>query len=270
MDNQIIRYLFTATAEACDRLQLDADLKQALQKTIGQLPPNQIGKDGRLMEWLKEYQETEPHHRHVSHLWGLYPANEIHMNTPELSDAARKTLVGRGDEGTGWSLAWKMNLWARLHDGDHAFLILQRLLKPVRATNMNFTNGGGSYANLFCAHPPYQIDGNFGGTAGIAEMLVQSVDSTIELLPALPRGWETGQFAGLCVRGGAEISAKWQTWQVREVIIKASTTHTFVIRKPKTAKNVQIQKNNKILNTSHDAIRVNMRPGETVKLVFEV
>ncbi len=135
---------------------------------------------------------------------------------------------------------------------------------------MNFTDGGGTYANLFCAHPPYQIDGNFGGTAGIAEMLVQSVDSTIELLPALPRGWKAGHFAGLRVRGGAEISAAWSGLQVREMTIKATNAHTFVIRKPKTAKTVQIKKNNKISNTSSDTIRVNMRPGETVKLVFEV
>lgn len=270
MDNQIIRYLFTATAEACDRLHLDADLKQALQNTIVQLPPNQIGKDGRLMEWLKEYQEAEPHHRHVSHLWGLYPASEINMNTPELANAARATLVGRGDEGTGWSLAWKMNLWARLHDGDHAFLILQRLLRPVRATNMNFSNGGGTYANLFCAHPPYQIDGNFGGSAGIAEMLVQSMDSTIAFLPALPRSWKAGHFAGLCVRGGAQVAAKWSDQQVREVTITATVAHTFVIKKPKAAKNVQIKKNNKISNTTNDTIRVYMAPGEIVKLVFEV
>jgi alpha-L-fucosidase 2 len=180
------------------------------------------------------------------------------------------TLIGRGDEGTGWSLAWKMNLWARLHDGDHAFLILQRLLKLVRATKMNFTNGGGTYANLFCAHPPYQIDGNFGGSAGIAEMLVQSQDSTIEFLPALPRAWKAGQFAGLCVRGGAQVAAKWSDQQVREATITATTTHTFVIKKPKAAKNVQIKKNNKISNTSNDTIRVNMHPGETVKFVFEV
>lgn len=270
MDNQIIRYLFTVTAEACDRLQLDDGFKQALQRTVVQLPPNQVGKDGRLMEWLKEYQEAEPHHRHVSHLWGLYPAGEINMNTPALAKAARASLIGRGDEGTGWSLAWKMNLWARLHDGDHAFLVLQRLLRPVRATNMNFTNGGGTYANLFCAHPPYQIDGNFGGTAGIAEMLIQGVDSTIELLPALPRAWKAGQFAGLCVRGGAQVAAKWRDRQVREMSITATAAHTFLIRKPKAAKNVQIKKNNKILNTSDATIRVNMRPGETVKLVFEV
>lgn len=270
MDNQIIRYLFTATAEACDRLNLDPDFKQALQKTVTQLPPNQVGKDGRLMEWLKEYQEAEPHHRHVSHLWGLYPASEINMRTPEWAKAAKATLIGRGDEGTGWSLAWKINLWARLHEGDHAFLILQRLLKPVRATKMNFTNGGGTYANLFCAHPPYQIDGNFGGTAGIAEMLLQSQDSVIDLLPALPRAWKAGHFAGLCVRGGAEVGAAWANRQIREVTIRATANHTFAIRKPKAVKNVQIKKNNKILNTSSDTIHVSMKKGETVQLIFEV
>jgi len=151
-------------------------------------------------------------------------------------------------------------------DGTMLAVLLFSLLV---STKTNMLNGGGTYANLFCAHPPYQIDGNFGGSAGIAEMLVQSVDSTIEFLPALPRAWKTGQFAGLCVRGGAQVTAKWSNQQVREVTITATAAHTFVIRKPKSAKNVHFKKNNKNSNTSNDTIRVYMRPGETVKLVFE-
>jgi alpha-L-fucosidase 2 len=270
MDNQIIRYLFTATAEACDRLHIDAAFKGTLQKAMSQLPPNQIGKDGRLMEWLKEYPEAEPHHRHVSHLWGLYPASEINTSTTALANAAKASLLGRGDEGTGWSLAWKINLWARLHDGDHAFLILKKLLKPVRDTKTNMSNGGGSYANLFCAHPPFQIDGNFGGTAGIAEMLIQSQDSVIELLPALPRTWKAGQFTGLRVRGGAMVSAKWTANQVREATITAATANIFVIKKPVAAKKVQLTQNNKISYTSGNTLRVIMKKGETVKLIFEL
>jgi alpha-L-fucosidase 2 len=268
MDNQIVRYLFTATAEAADKLRTDADFKQTLLKTIGQLPPNQVGQDGRLMEWLREYKDAEPHHRHVSHLWGLYPASEINTNTVALANAAKATLAARGDEGTGWSLAWKINFWARLRDGEHAFFMLQKLLKPVRETKMNLSNGGGTYANLFCAHPPFQIDGNFGGTAGIAEMLLQSHDGSIELLPALPQGWKSGRFTGLCVRGGAAISAVWANQQVQEVVIKATATNTFVFKKPASSKNVLIRKNNNTSNTSSDTIRVSMKKGETVKLIF--
>ncbi|WP_207513994.1 glycoside hydrolase family 95 protein [Longitalea luteola] len=268
MDNQIVRYLFTVTAEAADKLKTDAAFKQNLQKTIGQLPPSQIGSDGRLMEWLKEYKDAEPHHRHVSHLWGLYPASEINTNTVALANAAKATLAARGDDGTGWSLAWKINFWARLHDGEHAFLILQKLLKPVRETRMSLSKGGGTYDNLFCAHPPFQIDGNFGGTAGIAEMLLQSHDGVIELLPALPQAWKSGRFAGLCVRGGAAVSAVWANQQVQEVIITATNNNTFVIKKPATAKKVMIKKNGNTSNTSNDTIRVSMKKGETVKLIF--
>lgn len=268
MDNQIIRFLFTATAEAADRLNTDAAFKQALQEKTGQLPPNQIGKDGRLMEWLKEYKDAEPHHRHVSHLWGLYPASEINTNTVALANAAKATLAARGDEGTGWSLAWKINFWSRLHDGEHAFFMLQKLLKPVRETKMNLSDGGGTYANLFCAHPPFQIDGNFGGTAGIAEMLLQSHNGMIELLPALPQRWKSGRFNGLCVRGGAEVSAVWANQQVQEVVIKATANNTFIIKKPAAAKKVLIKKNNNTSNTSSDTIRVSMKKGETVQLNF--
>jgi alpha-L-fucosidase 2 len=270
MDNQIVRYLFNATAAACDRLRIDNGFKRSLQKALSQLPPNQIGKDGRLMEWLKEYPEAEPHHRHVSHLWGVYPASQINTGTTALANAARASLEGRGDEGTGWSLAWKINLWARLKNGDHAFLILRRLLKPVRDTKMNMSNGGGTYANLFCAHPPFQIDGNFGGTAGIAEMLLQSQDQVIELLPALPQAWSAGSFAGLCVRGGAMVSAKWTASQVREATITATNANVFVIKKPAAVKKIRLTQNNKISYTSNDTLRVNMHPGETVKLFFDL
>lgn len=269
MDNQIIRYLFTATARACSTLKTDAAFSKELQKAMAKLPPNQVGNDGRLMEWLKEYKEAEPHHRHVSHLWGLYPASEINTNTTALANAAKATLIGRGDEGTGWSLAWKINLWARLHDGEHAFTILRKLLTPVRVTQTNMQGGGGTYANLFCAHPPFQIDGNFGGTAGIAEMLLQSHDSVMVFLPAIPKEWSAGHFAGLCVRGGAEVSAIWSQQQVREAVIKATADNIFMVRKPGNAKNVHIKKNGKISNTTNGIIRVNMLKGETVKLVFD-
>jgi alpha-L-fucosidase 2 len=269
IDNQIVRYLFSATIAACDRLQTDAAFKTALQKAKAQLPPNQIGKDGRLMEWLKEYQEAEPNHRHVSHLWAVYPGDEITTGKPDLANAAKASLKARGDEGTGWSLAWKINLWARLHDGNHAFLLLQQLLKPVRGTGYNMVNGGGTYANLFCAHPPFQIDGNFGGTAGIAEMLLQSHNGYIELLPALPDNWKTGRFSGFCVRGGGEVAANWKNGQIHEASITANTGNTFFIKKPENAKNIQIKKGSITSNvTDGDTLRLPLKKGETAKLVF--
>lgn len=232
MDNQLVRELFGNVIAAGEVLNVDMDLRNKLRDAMDKLPPNQIGSDGRLMEWLEEYQEVDPHHRHVSHLYGLHPGNQITLrNTPELAEAARKSLEARGDGGTGWSRAWKINFWARLGDGNRAYLLLRNLLTPTFEHGFNM-NRGGTYPNLFCAHSPFQIDGNFGGCAGIAEMFLQSHSGVIELLPALPDVMPDGTFEGMRVRGGAECSAEWTEKKLKTVKLEAVTDNTFQLRLP--------------------------------------
>lgn len=269
IDNQIIRHLFSHVISASELLKTDASFRKQIEKARAQLPPNQIDKDGRLMEWLEPYGETDPHHRHVSPLWGLYPGNEITpAATPALAAAAKALLVRRGDLSTGWSMAWKMNLWARMKDGNHAFKLLKYLLQPTMEKGHGAI--GGVYPNLFNACPPFQIDGNFGGTAGIAEMLIQSHEGYIEFLPALPDQWPDGRFSGLCVRGGGEVGLQWKDRRVQQASLQANVSNTFHVKLPVNSKyRITINKKTVKSQLRDNIIELQIKKGETANFYFE-
>ena len=218
MDNELISSLWNIIIASSKTLNTDADFATHLQNRLKEMAPFQIGRWGQLQEWMNDWDDPADIHRHVSHLWGLYPGSQISpYRTPELFDAARTSLIHRGDPSTGWSMAWKVCYWARLLDGDHAYKLITDQLSLVR----NELKKGGTYPNLFDAHPPFQIDGNFGCTAGIAEMLMQSYDGFIYVLPALPTVWDKGEIKGLVARGGFEMDIKWSQNKVEKVIIKS-------------------------------------------------
>ena len=223
-DLAIIRELLTNTIKASETLNTDKELRDRMNTTINMLHPYKIGKRGNLQEWYYDWDDWDWKHRHQSHLIGLYPGRHITEAQPELMKACRKSLEIKGDETTGWSTGWRINLWARLKDADQAYHIYQKLLTYVSPDNYKGEDkrrSGGTYPNLFDAHPPFQIDGNFGGTAGVCEMLVQSDGDTITLLPALPKAWKDGEVSGICARGGYELKMKWTDSKVVELTVKA-------------------------------------------------
>jgi alpha-L-fucosidase 2 len=205
-------------------LDIDVDFRNKVSNSLAKLQPYKIGKKGNLQEWYHDWEDNDPQHRHQTHLYGLYPGQQISpAKTPELAEACRNVLEVKGDETTGWSKGWRINLWARLWDGNRAYKMYRELLNLVEPSAEKKGFKGGTYPNLFDAHPPFQIDGNFGGSAAVIEMLVQSNNNIIRLLPALPDAWIEGKIEGICARGGFEIAMKWENKKVLELTIVSKT-----------------------------------------------
>lgn len=233
MDLSLIWDLFTNVAEASDILGEDESFRETLLRQRDRLLPLQVGGRGRLQEWSVDFEDEDEHHRHVSHLFGVYPGRQLtERDTPELVAAARRSLEIRGDDGTGWSLGWKIALWARMNEGNRALALVDCMLRLVDGGGSMYGERGGVYANLLCAHPPFQIDGNFAATAGIAEMLLQSHQGYIEFLPALPDAWTAGDVSGLRARGGFEVSFAWADGKLKFAELHAATDRDCAIRLP--------------------------------------
>jgi alpha-L-fucosidase 2 len=230
MTNQIVFDVFSTAISAAKMLNTDSSFADTLMKLRSRLAPMHIGQYGQLQEWLDDIDDPDDHHRHISHLYGLFPSAQISAyRTASLYSAARQTLIQRGDLSTGWSMGWKVNWWARMLDGNHAYTLIRSQLTPAGTHE----GSGGTYNNLFDAHPPFQIDGNFGCTSGITEMLMQSSDGNIHLLPAVPDTWPNGRISGLRARGGFEVvSMQWKEGKIVKIVIRSKLGGNLRLRVP--------------------------------------
>jgi alpha-L-fucosidase 2 len=247
MDHEMAWDLLNNCVLASEILGEDEEFLIEAKSVRDNILPLKIGRWGQLQEWKEDVDDPENKHRHVSHLFALHPGNQITVeNTPDLAAAATVSLNARGDEGTGWSLAWKVNFWARLKDGDRAYKLFQRLLKSTENEGTEMVRGGGTYPNLFCAHPPFQLDGNMGACAGLAEMLIQSHSGMIELLPALPSAWQKGILKGIAARGGYNVDMEWNEGQLIYVRITGPPSAAFKLKYKDVLKSYQTDSNGNI------------------------
>ena len=254
MDMAIIRETFERTILASEKLGVDEDFRAELKIKQAKLLPYKIGSKGQLQEWSVDFEEPEPQHRHLSHLYGFHPGDQITKEkTPELFEAVRKTLELRGDAATGWSMGWKINFWARMFDGDHAMKIIKNFFNYVEEGSAQY-KGGGLYPNLFDAHPPFQIDGNFGYTAGVAEMLLQSHEGKISLLPALPSNWAAGKITGLKARGDIEVSLEWKDGKILNATLKSQKDKKVLVESEGRTIDVQLKQNQPLIINSRNFI----------------